>query len=389
MRIGISLVNFNPGRMGGVESYFRSLLEALQRVDAENEYLLLCDERSLGHFPLTAPNFRQQLIRSRQPLPYRWSVSLVRRLCGIDIRRYAIDALKLDLIHHPFNIMSPKQSGTPVLLTVHDVQHEYYPEFFGERGYRKRHDGTVASLKVAKGVIAISSFTKESLVERYQVEPDRVSVVLLGRDPRFVRVEDPEELAQVRAKYRLERPFIYFPAASWPHKNHAGLLRALRLLLDRGEFDGELVMSGIAEKAQGSIDALVAELGLEERVRVLGYLEHRELPVLYSLARMLAFPSLFEGFGLPVVEAMGCGCPVACSNTTSLPEVAGDAAVFFDPANPEAIAQAVGSLWSDAELRGRLRELGERRVASFDWDRVAREHLDVFARVAAGKLTGK
>lgn len=386
MRIGISLVNFNPGRMGGVESYFRSLLEALQRVDRENEYLLLCDERSLGHFPVTAPNFRQQLIRSRQPLPYRWSVSLVRRLFGIDIRRYAIDALKLDLIHHPFNIMSPKQSGTPVLLTVHDVQHEYYPEFFGERGYRKRHDGTVASLKAARGVVAISSFTKESLVERYQVDPELVSVVLLGRDPSFVRVEAPEELARVKAKYRLERPFIYFPAASWPHKNHAGLLRALRLLLDQGHFDGELVMSGIAEKAQGNIDALVAELGLKDRVRVLGYLEYRELPVLYSLARMLAFPSLFEGFGLPLVEAMGCGCPIACSNTTSLPEVAGEAAVFFDPRDVQQMAQVIGELWNDVDTRALCAARGLERATRFEWDETARQMLGIYQRYVREKV---
>ena len=380
MRIGLSLIDFNPGRMGGVESYFWNLLDSLQRIDTENEYVLLCDERSLGHFTLRNPNFSQCLIRSRRPFFYRWARSLMRRTLGVDIMKYSIGALNLDLVHHPFSMMSPKQSLCPVVLTVHDVQHEFYPEFFGPKMYQKRRAGSIGSLAAARAVIADSEFTKESLLEHYGVRPEKVTVVHLGTDARFRPIEDGSQLAAVREKYGLERPFIYFPAASWPHKNHAGMLQALRLLVERPGFDGELVMTGIAEKAQGNIERLIGELGLGARVRILGYLESAELPVLYSLARMLVFPSFFEGFGLPLVEAMACGCPVACSNTTSLPEVAGDAALLFDPKKPEEIAETVWSLWSDAGMRRRLREKALQRGSSFNWDTAARSTLEVYRR---------
>ena len=382
MRIGLSLIDFNPGRMGGVESYFWNLLDSLQRIDDQNEYVLLCDERSLGHFALHKPNFSQTLIRCRRPFLYRWARSVARRGFGVDIMKYSINALKLDVVHHPFSLMSPKQSGSPVVLTVHDVQHEFFPEFFTPKMYGKRRAGSIGSLATARCVIAVSGFTRDSVVERYGVAPEKVTVVHSGKDLRFRRIEDQAELAGVREKYRLQRPFLYFPAASWPHKNHAGLLRALGILIERHDFDGELIMSGIAEKAQGEIERLIVELGLQERVRILGYLESSELPALYNMARLLVYPSFFEGFGLPLVEAMACGCPIACSNTTSLPEVAGDAAVLFDPAQPGEIAEAIWSVWSDDGLRRTLREKALLRGETFDWDRAARATLEVYRRAA-------
>lgn len=380
MKIGLSLINFRPGRMGGVESYFWNLLEALQRIDRVNEYVLLCDERSFGHFKLHRENFSQVLVRSRRPIAYRWLRSLVRRVSGIDILKYSVDALKLDLVHHPFTIMSPKQSDTPVVLTVHDVQHEYFPEFFGPRVYRQRRTGIAASVSAARAVIAISGFTKSGVVQHYGVAPEKVTVVHSGKDLRFSRIDDRNRLAELRQKHRLERPYLYYPAASWPHKNHAGLLKALSILIKRHDFDGELIMTGIAEKAQGDIERLTAELGLQDRVRILGYLESSELPALYSLARLLVYPSFFEGFGLPLVEAMACGCPIACSNAASLPEVAGDAALLFDPAQPEQIAEAVWAVWSDEDLRARLLERSRLRVDSFSWESAAQGTIEVYRK---------
>jgi glycosyltransferase involved in cell wall biosynthesis len=380
MRIGLSLINFNPGRMGGVESFFWNLLESLQRIDEVNEYVLLCDERSLGYFPLHGKNFSEVLIRTRKPIPFRWLRSLIRRVSGIDLLKYQVDALHLDLVHHPFTIMSPKQSGTPVVLTVHDVQHEFYPEFFGEQGYQKRRAGILASLAGARAVIADSAFTRTSLIEYYGIQPEQATVVHLGKDLRFSRVDDPAFLAEIQQKHDLGRPFLYYPAASWPHKNHAGLLRALKLLIEQHDFNGVLVMSGIAKKAQGNIEGLIDELGLKERVRILGYLESAELPALYSLARMLVYPSFFEGFGLPLLEAMACGCPIACSNTSSLPEVAGDAALLFDPTRPEEIAGAIWAVWSDAGLRDSLLEKARLRVDSFSWESAAQRTIKVYRK---------
>ena len=383
MRIGLSLINFNPGGMGGVEVYFKMLLEHLQRVDRVNEYVLLCDERSAGHFPLEAENFRECVIRWRHPRPLRWIRSLVRHLCGIDLLNFRIDALGLDLVHHPFSALSPKKGATPVVVTVHDTQYEYFPEFFGPAECQRRRQGVVGAISAAHAVITISEFTKRCLVEHYGVPPEKVTVALMGCDRSFRRVEEESVLLALSRKYRLERPFMYFPAASWPHKNHAGLLRALRLLIDRNQFEGELVLSGVARNGQGEIDRLIVELGLEGRVRMLGYLDREELPVLYSLARMLVYPSLFEGFGIPLLEAMGCGCPIACSNATSLPEVAGDAALIFDPGSTEEMAKAIWSVWSDEEVRSSLLAAAQRRKGAFDLDAFAKATAAVYAMACA------
>jgi len=187
----------------------------------------------------------------------------------------------------------------------------------------------------------------------------------------------------VRRRHGLERPFLYYPAASWPHKNHVALLEALRLLLDRGRFDGDLVLSGLAREGHGEVEQAIARLRLTERVRLLGHVPGGELPALYGSAEALVFPSRFEGFGLPVLEAMACGCPVACSDTTSLPEVAGGAALLFDPGAPEDIAARVGDLLDDGGLRQRLRAAGLRRAADFGWDRVARETVASYRAAAA------
>ncbi|ACH37876.1 glycosyltransferase, MtfB-like family [Citrifermentans bemidjiense Bem] len=375
MKIGLSLVNFNPGKMGGVEVYFRNLLEHLQRVDPVNQYSLLCDERSAGHFRLHAENFDERLIRWRHPRPLRWIRSLLRHACGVDLLTSRIDALGLDMVHHPFSMMSLKPGQTPIVVTIHDIQYEYFPDFFGEAECRRRREGVLAAISAARVVLTISEFTRRSLVERYGVPAEKIVVAYMGCDRDFRRIEDQAALSALRQKYGIDRPFIYFPAASWPHKNHTGLLRALRLLIDRYQFEGGLVLTGIARNGQEDIERLVVELGLQGRVRMLGYLERDELPVLYSLARMLVYPSFFEGFGIPLLEAMACGCPIACSNVTSLPEVAGDAALMFDPGSTEDMARAIWDVWSDEGVRSSLLSAAKEREKLFD--------LDAFARVTA------
>lgn len=384
MRIGLSLINFNPGRMGGVEVYFRNLLEHLQAVDRVNQYVLLCDERSLGHFPLKEDNFSECLIRWRHPRPLRWIRSMVRHLCGIDPLNFRIDALGLDLVHHPFSILSPRKGRTPVVATIHDIQYEYLPAFFGPAECQRRREGVLTAVAAAEVVLTVSEFTKRSLVERYGIPAEKIVVTYMGCDRDFRRVENRARLAALREKYRLERPFMYFPAASWPHKNHAGLLRAMRLLIDRQQFEGELVLSGIAQNAQDDLERLIIELGLDGRVRMLGYLEREELPVLYSLARMLVYPSFFEGFGIPLLEAMACECPIACSNVTSVPEVAGDAALTFDPAITEEMAQAIWAVWSDEQVRSALLAAAGRRLEAFDLDAFARDTAKAYGRAIGG-----
>jgi glycosyltransferase involved in cell wall biosynthesis len=208
----------------------------------------------------------------------------------------------------------------------------------------------------------------------------------------YRKIEDAGVLAAERATLGLEKPFLYYPAATWLHKNHVSLFKALSILYAEHGFDGELVLTGVATKAKDSLLANIAEMGLKDKVRVLGYLPYEKLPVLYNLARLTVFPSLFEGFGMPVLEAMACGCPVACSNVTSIPEVAGDAARYFDPNSPEQIAQTILSLWDDERALRELGEKGVQRVELFGWERTAWKTLEVYRETYQrlhGTFTGK
>jgi glycosyltransferase involved in cell wall biosynthesis len=230
--------------------------------------------------------------------------------------------------------------------------------------------------------MAISDFTRQSLMDLYGVPAERIDVVHLSCGNEYRECCDQEVLLKIREKYGLVRPFLYYPAATWPHKNHRTLLAALQLLHERYGFDGELVLTGIAMRSHNELLDEIERRGLKDKVRVLGYLPYEELPYLYKLARIMVFPSLFEGFGIPLVEAMACGCPVVCSDVTSIPEVVGDAAVTCDPNSFEDMADKIWTVWNDDGQIEKMRARGLARADLFSWEKTARQTLDVYRRTA-------
>jgi glycosyltransferase involved in cell wall biosynthesis len=185
----------------------------------------------------------------------------------------------------------------------------------------------------------------------------------------------------IKSNYGLHSPFLYYPAATWPHKNHIRLLKALKILKDEYRFDGKLVLSGIAMQMHPMILEEIKLLDLSGTVKVLGYLPEEELPYLYNLARLMVFPSLFEGFGIPLVEAMACGCPIVCSNVTSIPEVVGEAAVMFSPDSVEDMAEKIWALWNNDKQLQIMKQSGLRRVQFFSCEEMTRKTLDVYAKI--------
>ncbi|MDW7710829.1 MAG: glycosyltransferase family 1 protein [Deferrisomatales bacterium] len=382
MRIGLNLVRFVPGDMGGMETYFRNLLGHLQQLDQANDYWLLCDERYAGSFELQNSSFRLKPWNYTRP-SWRWFArGVLRNALGVDILRPAFNRLELDLVHHPFSFLNPTGTRIPSVLTFHDAQHEFFPEFFSPFDLRQRRQFYRRSAEEATRIIAISAHVKADLVERYGISPDKIDVVHNGCSPAYRIIADAAALETLRRRCGLDRPFLYYPAATWPHKNHQTLLAALKLLRERHGFDGQLVLTGIAKQSQGAIEAEIARLGLSDAVRILGYLPYEDLPGLYNLARLLVFPSRFEGFGIPLVEAMASGCPVACSSATSIPEVVGEAGLFFDPDSAEEMAEKVWRLWTDEGLRGDLRARGLRRAGLFGLDSMAQGTLRVYEKAA-------
>ena len=350
MRVALSLLTLVPGISGGSETYARALADELA-VTGRHEYTALV--------PAIAPDAGGGLT-SRVVSEYRASTTTQGRLAAMAgawlrpgrLHTYLEDA---DVVHYPLTVPLPRTSVTPTVQTLLDLQHLELPTLFpfAERRFRAlAYDRAVRS---ADQVVVISEWVRERTIERLGLDPARVHSIHLAVDH-----------ARFTADPTVERErFLLYPARPWPHKNHARLFEAFALLR-RAQPDLRLVLTGT-----GHDDA-----GLPAGVEVRGSLSVDELVGLYRKAACLVFPSLYEGFGLPPVEAMACGCPVAASQAGSLPEVCGDAAVLFDPADPEAIAAGVEEALARA---AELSVAGLRRAAGFTWRSCAEAHDLVYA----------
>jgi glycosyltransferase involved in cell wall biosynthesis len=408
MRIGLNVVNLAPRRSGGMEWYVRCLVRELARIDQDNDYVLVTGAQNHHLFPALPPRW-QRILYPREagahilyretpadpPEPAWWYRGLrraYRRLRGRAVspcRDLAelIRRERLDVWFCPLMFYLPFQTDVPVVHTIADLQHEHYPQFFDEKQLATRALGYQFSCKAAAATIAISQHVAEDIKRFYGVDPARVFGIPLALDPYMEDVLPRAErlTAQARIKYRLDGDYIYYPANGWPHKNHANLVRAMRWVA-REAPGVKLVLSGYANDLLQRIEPLLNEHGLHDLVRYLGYVTRDDVVGLYAGARMLVFPSLFEGFGLPLLEAMHLGTPVACSRVGSLPEVAGDATLFFDPHDDRDIARAIVSILQDDSLRQRLIDAGRAQVARFSYARTAAETLEVFRKVHSGSL---
>jgi len=348
VRVGISLLTLVPRISGGSETYARELVHSLGRV-GEHSYRVLLPS----------------IARDVEGLPaevvgeYRASTSMPGRIVGMSEgiargRRLRRRLHGLDVVHFPLTVMIPRLATPPAVVTVLDLQHELLPQFFSraERAYRRAVYGW--SIRKSRLVITISEHAAEAVSERYGIAEDRVRPIHLGLDH---EVFTPAEVQR--------EPFLVYPARAWPHKNHERLFAAFAVLRERRP-DLELVLTAY-------------EGPTPVGVRSLGHVSREKLVELYRSASGLVFPSLYEGFGQPPIEAMACGCPVASSNAASLPEVCGDGARLFDPMSVEDMLAAMEEILErPAEWSAR----GIARAARFSWERTARLHDDAYAAVA-------
>jgi glycosyltransferase involved in cell wall biosynthesis len=265
------------------------------------------------------------------------------------------------------------------VLIMPDIQHEYRPEFFSARDLDERRRVYTASARQASHICAISEFTRQTLIERLGIAPERITTTHLAADTVF----HPGSAARrdhrrVLDKHGLKAgEYLLFPGNTWPHKNHEVAFEALRVLREAYGLDPLLVCTGSPKEAHPELLAKIQDAGLGPRVRFLGYCPLHDMPSLYGGAAALIFPSLFEGFGLPLLEAMWCDCPIVCSNVTSLPEIAADAALLADPRSPEALAHALNRVLTEDELRRTLIARGRKRVRDFSWTKFTMEVVSV------------
>lgn len=289
--------------------------------------------------------------------------------------------LSADVFHAPHYVF-PLGLPCPGVVTVHDCIHLRFPQQLPRRGahlyarWMMRH-----AVRAADRVIAVSRSTRDDLVQLIGAAPERVTVVHNGCEEYFYEDLPEESLEQTRRRYQLSERFVLYAGNVKPHKNLKRLILAFDELASAD--DGlELVIAGSELHRAPGLNRLRHQLGLRQRVRFLGYLPRPHLRALYHLATVFAYPSLYEGFGLPPLEAMACGTPVLASDTGSLPEVVGDAGLLVDPLDVAAIADGLRRLLRDADLRGHLAEAGRRRAQGFPWSAAARRTLSLYDEVA-------
>jgi len=273
-----------------------------------------------------------------------------------------------DVMH--FTRQSASKTTVPSIYQPWDLQHLHLPEFFAPDALRARDATYRAFCDQASLIVVATRWVKDDVSEQYGIAAERIAVVNPPPATEAYVTPTPEEEAEIAARLELPDRYAFYPAQTWGHKNHERLFEALRQLRERG-IEVPLVCSGHKSDRYPALMSFAAELGIEGQVTFLGFLSSTEIQVVYRRATCLVFPSLYEGWGLPILEAFAADLPVACSNVTSLPLLVGDAAVVFDPTDPAAIASAIEQLWVDAGLRSELVERGRARARQFDWHRTA------------------
>lgn len=393
MRIGIAAMGSVLGNGGGLDIYTRYLVEALADNDSGNSYVILVSQASqetwsyrpwpsnVRFVPLYDIEPRRSALVRAQRLLWRTLGLPVPAHYGDPYLARQIDSLGLDLVHFPRTTIWPLSVQTACVLTFFDLQHEYYPQFFTQAVLDHRARTYKPSVDKARWVIAPSTYTRQTIIEKYGTRAGKISVVPVGLADTFSRA-DEAEVARVQRRYNLPDRFIYYPANPWQHKNHARLIAALRIYRERYSEAPTLVVSGRLRNETRDATEFATAAGIDKQVIDVGYLPRADRTAVYTAATMMVFPSLFEGFGIPLVEAMACGCPIAAADTTSIPEVVGDAALLFDPFDPCAIAETIHRLLIDEALRRALVAKGYQQIGRFDWKSIATELVQIYQQVA-------
>jgi glycosyltransferase involved in cell wall biosynthesis len=288
----------------------------------------------------------------------------------------------VDLLFCPFSSLTRAEPGIPAVSVIHDLQHKEYPQFFTPQEIEIRDSFFADVCRKADAVICVSEYTRQSLLRHLQVSPEKTFTVHNCIHARLSK-QEPGKIIEHSASLGIDRrPYMFYPANFWPHKNHRLLITAYGMYLSRNpDRRLDLVFTGALDKTQRDLKDQVDRMGLQEQVHFLGYLPDNQLTAVWQGCSFLIFPSLYEGFGIPVLEAMQFGKPVLCSNVTSLPEVAGDAALYFDPRKPAEIVHCLERIIGNEELTSDLVKRGYERLSLFQPREMVKRYLNCIEEV--------
>lgn len=368
MRIGVNLLNLSQDKFGGVQQYLQHLLAYLADGREPVELYLFLDAPHKDVFPEDQPKIMKVILKNGLAEPS-------------DVFK-AINRYQVDLWFCPLHRSYLPHIPVPTVVTIHDVLHTSFPEFVpgglhSNNQYYKKYAPSF------NAVITVSRFSKKGIADHLPI-PARNIHTIYPDAPKIFRDLPNEELkAKIKGKYRLPDDYAFYPASYNPHKNHLNLLKALLLVRDKHHIRIPLVLTGYFHrnnKCYRRVDLFLKDHDLLNQVKILGYIPPEHMPYLYYHSRFLVFPSLYEGFGFPLVEAMHTQTPIVCSEGGSIPEITGGAALLFNPREPEDIASKMLQVLNP-QTRKMLIQKGKERAKVFSWEKNAHETLKVFRRV--------
>jgi glycosyltransferase involved in cell wall biosynthesis len=372
MRFAIDATSI-PRLMAGAGVYTYNLIRAVAVVDQENEYVIFTKDDAFDDLRRDKPPFRTVHVPARsRPARLMWEQFVL----PAQLRRH-----RIDVIHSPHHTAPMVAAGRRRVITFHDLTFFILPERYPASRLVYFRTVSWATAKRADALICPSQTVRDDILRLLHVPPEKVRAIAEAAAPEFQPLEDEAALERVRARFLLPERFILNVGSLEPGKNRATLLKAFSRLRERG-LEHKLVIAGQrAWKHKGDFE-LVEQLGLKEEVVFSGYVPPEDMPALYNAADLFAFPSLYEGFGLPVLEAMSCGVPVVASNVSAIPEVASEAALLVDPHDADQLCDAMERILRDKRLQATLRRRGLTRAKDFSWERAARETVAVYQETA-------
>jgi glycosyltransferase involved in cell wall biosynthesis len=359
--------------LGGNETYATNLIEALAEIDSVNRYTLyVTKSAAIERFADRWPN-----VELRQTLPHTPLVRIPVTL-SLELRRKPVDILHVQYTSPPF-------TPCPVVNTIHDLSFEHLPETFKRRSWRQMRLTIRRSAQTATQIITDSNFSREDIISTYNLSPERVTATPLAASAKFTPEEDPSEIRRVRQRYGIVGDYILTVGSIQPRKNLPRLISAFAALCREDAIRPLPALVIVGKRGWLYEETLHAAENsqVKERILFTDYVPETDLPALYTGATCFVYPSYFEGFGIPPLEAMRCGTPTITGNRTCFPEIIADGGLMVDPFDERAIKEAVLKIFSDPNLRASLRDKGIKRASLFDWKETARQTLRVYEKVYA------
>lgn len=355
----------------GIGNYIRHLIGSIFEYDKEHNYTIFLLPEEYENFKIPSDRIKKVMVRSRW---YGWKEQF-----GLPLE---LNRQKLDLMHFThFN--SPILYFGKSIVTIHDITPFFFPghkmrSLTRRIGFRAVFYSSV--IKASK-VIAVSESTKSDIVKHFRIGKDRIEVIYEGVDGQFSGKRDSQTITALKKKYSLKKPFLFYTGVWRNHKNLVGLIKAFGVLKKKYKLEHDLVLGGNEDPYYPEVRSTWEKLGLSEDIKRVGFIPQKELPLFYNAASLFVIPSFYEGFGLIGLESFASETPVVSSNRTSLPEILGNAAIYFDPDNYEEMAQKMMLVLTDKKLYNELIQKGLEQVKKYSWEKMGRETLEIYKKI--------